>query len=140
MAAGWQHAANDSLSRTYKLRAGALNHGLPPRESLAVASESLAAVVYAGPGPIGGRWWTYGRRFVATLEEAVRRYPDDPELWYMLGDARFHAGGLAGKPSRTALDAFDRSIALDSAFTPSYVHAVPLGLELNGTESGDSRG
>jgi len=136
MAAGWQHAANDSLSRTYKLRAGVLNHGLAPRESLAVASESLAAVVYAGPGPIGGRWWTYGRRLVATLDEAVRRYPNDPELWYMLGDARFHAGGLAAMASRTALDAFDRSIALDSAFTPSYVHAVPLGLELNGTESG----
>jgi len=136
MAAGWQHAANDSLSRTYKLRAGVLNHGLAPRESLAVASESLAAVVYAGPGPIGGKWWTYGRRLVATLDEAVRRYPDDPELWYMLGDARFHAGGLAAMSSRTALDAFDRSIALDSAFTPSYVHAVPLGLELNGTESG----
>src|SRR5881394_671711 len=136
MAAGWQHAANDSLSHTYKLRAGALNHGLAPRESLAVASESLAAVVYAGPALIGGRWWTYGRRLVATLDEAVRRYPDDPELWYMLGDARFHAGGLAAKASRTALDAFDRSIALDSAFTPSYVHAVPLGLELNGTESG----
>ena len=136
MAAGWQHAAGDSLSRTYKLRAGALNHGLAPRESLVVASESLAAVVYAGPGPIGGKWWTYGRRLVATLDEAVRRYPNDPELWYMLGDARFHAGGLAEKSSRTALDAFDRSIALDSAFTPSYVHAVPLGLELNGTESG----
>ena len=136
MAAGWQHAAGDSLSRTYKLRAGALNHGLAPRESLAVASESLAAVVYSGPALLGGRWWTYGRRLVATLDEAVRRYPDDPELWYMLGDARFHAGGLAGKSSRTALDAFDRSIALDSAFTPSYVHAVPLGLELNGTESG----
>ena len=136
MAAGWQHSANDSLSRTYKLRAGALNHGLAPRESLVVASESLAAVVYAGPGPIGVKWWTYGRRLVATLDEAVRRYPNDPELWYMLGDARFHAGGLAQKSSRTALDAFDRSIALDSAFTPSYVHAVPLGLELNGTESG----
>lgn len=136
MAAGWQHQAGDSLSRTYKLRAGALNHGLAPRESLVVASESLAAVVYAGPGPIGGKWWTYGRRLVETLEEAVRRYPNDPELWYMLGDARFHAGGLAEQSSRTALDAFDRSIALDSAFTPSYVHAVPLGLELNGTESG----
>ena len=136
MAAGWQHAANDSLSRTYKLRAGALNHGLAPRESLVVASESLAAVVYAGPGPIGGKWWTYGRRMIGTLDEAVRRYPNDPELWYMLGDALFHAGGLAEKSSRTALDAFDRSIALDSAFTPSYVHAVPLGLELNGTESG----
>ncbi len=136
MAAGWQHAAQDSLSRTYKLRAGALNHGLAPRESLIVQAESIAAVVYAGPGPIGGRWWTYGRRLVATLDEAVRRYPNDPELWYMLGDARFHAGGLAAVSSRTALDAFDRSIALDSAFTPSYVHAVPLGLELNGTESG----
>jgi eukaryotic-like serine/threonine-protein kinase len=136
MAAGWQHRADDSLSRAYKLRAGALNHGLAPRESLVVASESLAAVVYAGPALIGGRWWTYGRRLIATLDEAVRRYPDDPELWYMAGDARFHAGGLAAMSSRTALDAFDRSIALDSAFTPSYVHAVPLGLELNGTESG----
>jgi tetratricopeptide (TPR) repeat protein len=136
MAAGWQHAANDSLSRRYKLRAGTLNHGLAPRESLVVASESLAAVVYAGPAQLGGRWWTYGRRLIATLDEAVRRYPDDPELWYMAGDARYHAGGLAAKSSRTALDAFDRSIALDSAFTPSYVHAVPLGLELNGTESG----
>jgi serine/threonine-protein kinase len=136
MAAGWQHAAGDSLSRTYKLRAGALNHGLAPRESLVVASESLAAVVYAGPARLGGRWWTYGRRLVATLDEAVRRYPNDPELWYMLGDARYHAGGLAAMSSRAALDAFDRSIALDSAFTPSYVHAVPLGLELNGTEAG----
>jgi eukaryotic-like serine/threonine-protein kinase len=136
MAAGWQHAGSDSLSITYKLRAGALNHGLAPRESLVVAAESLAAVVYAGPGPIGGRWWTYGRRLMTTLDEAVRRYPDDPELWYMLGDARYHAGGLAEKSTRTALAAFDRSIALDSAFTPSYVHAVPLGLELNGTESG----
>lgn len=136
MAAGWQHRADDSLSRAYKLRAGALNHGLAPRESLVVASESLAAVVYAGPAQIGGRWWTYGRRLVTTLDEAVRRYPNDPELWYMLGDARYHAGGLAAASSRTALDAFDRSIALDSAFTPSYVHAVPLGLELKGTESG----
>jgi serine/threonine-protein kinase len=49
MAAGWQHAAQDSLSRTYKLRAGALNHGLAPRESLIVQAESIAAVVYAGP-------------------------------------------------------------------------------------------
>jgi serine/threonine-protein kinase len=30
LAAGWQHSAHDSLSRTYKLRAGSLNHGLAP--------------------------------------------------------------------------------------------------------------
>jgi len=136
MAAGWTHSAVDSISRTYKLRAGALNHGLAPRESLIVVSESLAAVVYAGPAQIAGAWWTYGKRLIATLDDAVRRYPNDPELWYMLGDARFHAGALAGVAPRASLEAFDRAIALDSAFTPSYVHAVPLGLEYGGAEAG----
>ncbi|HXM37490.1 MAG TPA: serine/threonine-protein kinase [Gemmatimonadales bacterium] len=137
MAAGWQHSpATDPKSRIYHLMAGGLNHGLPPRESLLVQSESLAAVVYAGPQQIGGRWWTYGRRLNATLEEAVRRYPNDPEIWYLLGDARFHAGALAGLLPRAALDAFDHAIALDSSFTPSYVHAVPLSLELDGTAAG----
>jgi serine/threonine-protein kinase len=136
MAAGWQHSAGDSLSRTYKVRAGAMNHGLAPRESLIVQAESLAAVVYEGPAQLAGKWWTYGRRLVATLDDAVRRYPNDPELWYMLGDARFHAGSLARVPRRSSLDAFDRAIALDSAFTPSYVHAIPLALDFEGDAAG----
>ncbi|HXO86079.1 MAG TPA: hypothetical protein VN803_11210, partial [Gemmatimonadales bacterium] len=136
LAAGWQHSANDSLSRTYKLRAGAMNHGLAPRESLIVQAESLAAVVYEGPGQSAGRWWTYGKRLIATLDDAVRRYPSDPELWYMLGDARFHAGPLARLQPHAALEAFDRAIALDSAFTPSYVHAIALGIDEGGTEAG----
>jgi len=131
LAAGWQHAAS-ARANEYKLRAGALNHGLAPRESLVVQAESLAAVVYSGPAQLGGRWWTYGRRLIATLDEALRRYPDDPELWYMLGDARYHAGPLAGLGSRAALDAFDHAIALDSTFTPSYVHAVALAMWLDG--------
>ncbi len=136
LAAGWQHSANDSLSRTYKLRAGAMNQGLAPRESLIVQAESIAAVVYEGPAQLGGRWWTYGKRLIATLDDAVRRYPNDPELWYMLGDARYHAGGLARLPARASLEAFDRAIELDSAFTPSYVHSIALGLDYGGTEAG----
>jgi len=136
MAAGWQHSAGDSLSRLYKLRAGAMNHGLAPRESLIVQAESLAAVVYQGPQQLGGRWWSYGKRLIGTLDEAVRRYPNDPELWYMLGDARFHAGSLAGLQPHAALEAFDRAIALDSAFTPSYVHAIALAIDEGGTEAG----
>ena len=136
MAAGWQHGANDSLSRIYKLRAGAMNHGLAPRESLIVLAESLAAVVYEGPAQSAGRWWTHGKRLIATLDDAVRRYPNDPELWYMLGDARFHAGSLAGLQRHAALEAFDRAIELDSAFTPSYVHAIALGIDEGGTEAG----
>jgi serine/threonine-protein kinase len=132
LAAGWAHSAQDSLSRNYKLRAGSLNRSLAPRESLIVQAESLAATVYAGPQRLGGRWWTYGRRMLATLDEAVRRYPTDPELWYMLGDARFHEGALARVRPAQALAAFDRAIALDSAFTPPYVHAIPLALEQQG--------
>jgi serine/threonine-protein kinase len=136
MAAGWQHSAGDSLSRLYKIRAGAMNHGLAPRESLIVQAESLAAVVYQGPQLLGGKWWTYGRRLIATLDEAVRRYPTDPELWYMLGDARYHAGGLARIQPSTSLEAFDRAIALDSAFTPSYVHAIQLAFDVGDDAAG----
>jgi eukaryotic-like serine/threonine-protein kinase len=135
LAAGWAHSASDTLSLTYKIRAGSLNHGLAPRESLIVQSESLGAAVYGGADQLGGQIFPYARRMLATLTDAVRRYPTDPELWYMLGDAAFHAGPYAGFERRQSLDAFDRSIALDSAFTPSYVHAIQLALELRGPEA-----
>jgi eukaryotic-like serine/threonine-protein kinase len=135
LAAGWAHSGSDTLSLKYKIRAGSLNHGLAPRESLIVQSESLGAVVLGGAEQIGGRIFPYARRMLATLTYAVRRYPTDPELWYMLGDAAFHAGPYAGFERRQSLDAFDRSIALDSAFTPSYVHAIQLALEARGPDA-----
>jgi len=119
MAAGWQHSGGDSLTRIYALAAGRLNHGLAPRESLLVLADSLTAVVYNGPQWVGSAWWAYGKRLLATLDEAVRRYPGDPELWYTLGDARFHAGVAAGIGRPAALEAFDRAIALDSSFSPA---------------------
>jgi hypothetical protein len=134
-AAGWAHSAGDTLSLAYKLRAGTLNHGLAPRESLIVQAESLGAAVYGGTERLGGRTVAYARRMLATLTEAVRRYPTDPELWYMLGDGAYHAGPYVGYDRRQSLAAFDRSIALDSAFTPSYVHAIQLALEQRGPEA-----
>ncbi|HTY05634.1 MAG TPA: serine/threonine-protein kinase [Gemmatimonadales bacterium] len=132
LAAGWGRSGADSLTTRYQLRAGSLNHGLAPRDSFLVQSESLMTMVFEGPQALGGKWWTYGKRAISTLEEAVRRYPDDPELWYSLGDARFHAGMLAGESSRQSLDAFDRAIALDSTFSPAYVHPMQLGALLDG--------
>jgi serine/threonine-protein kinase len=134
-AAGWAHSAGDTLSLAYKLRAGTLNHGLAPRESLIVQAESLGAAVYGGVEQLGGRTVTYARRMLGTLTEAVRRYPTDPELWYMLGDGAYHAGPYVGYDRRQSLAAFDRAIALDSAFTPSYVHAIQLALEQRGPDA-----
>ena len=136
LAAGWGRSGADSLTTRYQLRAGALNHGLAPRDSFLVQSESLMTMVFEGPQQLGGKWWTYGKRAVATLEEAVRRYPEDPELWYSLGDARFHAGMLAGESSRQSLDAFDKAIELDSTFSPAYVHPMQLGSALDGAAGG----
>ena len=135
LAAGWAHMANDSIALTYKIRAGSLNHGLAPRESLIVQAESLSGVLFGSSEQLGARQWGYARRLLGTLTEAVRRYPSDPELWYMLGDASYHHGPLAGVRSEGSMDAFDRSIALDSAFTPSYIHSMQLQLELHGPDA-----
>ena len=131
LAYGWQRAGGDSASRANALRAGAFNHGLPPRESLLVAGDSLAALLFAGNDTA---WWPHARRLFATLESAARRYPDDPEVWYALGDARYHFGTapLIGANPEQTLQAFDRAIALDSAFGPAYIHPVALGLNLGG--------
>jgi len=132
MASGWQHSGSDTLTVAYALAAGRLNHGLAPRESLIVQADSLSAVAFGGPQATGGAWWTIGKRLIATLDEAVRRYPTDPELWYTLGDARFHLGVTAGISKDRALDAFDHAITLDSSFSPAYIHAVGLALQLRG--------
>lgn len=135
LASGWQHSGSDSLTVAYALAAGRLNHGLAPRESLIAQADSLSAVAFGGPQPTGGAWWTIGKRLIATLDEAVRRYPTDPELWYTLGDARFHLGVTAALPKARALEAFDQAIALDSSFSPAYIHAVGLALQLRGPEA-----
>ncbi len=132
MASGWQHSGGDTLTRKYALAAGRLNRGLAPRESILVLADSLTAVASGGAQSLGGAWWTYGKRLLRTLDDGVRRYPDDPEMWYSLGDARYHLGVTAGVGWSQSLEAFDRAIALDSSFSPAYIHAVGLSLQLRG--------
>lgn len=131
-ALGWQRTGVDTLSRSLHLRAGARNHGLSPRDSLLVASDSLSAAMFAIAQDT--LFYKHARRLLATVNEAVTRYPDDPEAWYAMGEARFHFGfaANAGATWDAALEAFDRAIALDSAFGPAYIHPVDIGLRLGG--------
>jgi len=125
---GWKIVGTDSLANVYALRAGAHNHGLSPRDSLLVTADSLSGVMYRYINDPD--FAAHGRRLFQTLNEATRRYPDDPEVWYALGDAHYHFG--FANTIRSTLEetqrAFDRAIALDSAFTPSYLHPVELSL------------
>jgi serine/threonine-protein kinase len=126
LAIGW----NDSGGPVdYFARAAALNHGLSVRDSLLVLSDSG----FAGPASLPNHPANRSavQRRVAILEEAARRYPEDPEVWYHLGEVRFHSGFVVGNTWNDARAAFDRAIALDSGFAPAYVHPVEIALNEN---------
>jgi eukaryotic-like serine/threonine-protein kinase len=126
---GWVRTGYDSLSTAYALRAGALNHGLAPRDSVLLVQDSLMAALFKA-GPLGRladtTWAPQISRLFATQALATSRYPDDPETWFYAGEAYAHFGRFVGKTREEQLHAFDRAIALDSAFAPSYIHPVEL--------------
>ncbi len=120
---GWQRIGGDSLAHALSLRAGALNHGLAPRDSLLVAVDSMFMAGTAGT-------WAGYRRLAGTAREAVRRYPDDADAWHTLGEVDLHLGRQV--PLHETLAAFDRAIALDSGYAPAYIHAIELAAALHG--------
>jgi eukaryotic-like serine/threonine-protein kinase len=127
---GWQRYGTDSLAREHALRAGALNVGLGARDSLLIAADSLRSVAYAyGHDPA---YHSHVVRLFSTLRKATERYDQDPEAWYRLADAYFHfgVGPSVSVPEREILRTFDRSISLDSAFAPAYIHPVELGFSI----------
>ncbi len=65
---------------------------------------------------------------VDSLRAAVQRYPDDPEAWYLLGDAIYHLLGTAPQNQPEMEEAFDRAVELDPSFAPYLIHWVELGL------------
>src|SRR5436309_13849790 len=110
------------------LQERAHNHGLAPRESLLVTVDSLWGALDAGEAEP----WPLLQRLFTTLDYAVRRYPDDPEVWYYRGEQGFHWGSYGRPPMTPAqtLVAFERSIALDSTFVPGCGHLITLELVL----------
>ena len=119
---------SDENTTPMLLRAGAHNRGLAPRESLLVTVDSLWGALVEGTGAS----WPLLRRLTGTLQEAVTRYPEDPEAWYMMGEMGYHFGAQVSPrlPLRLSFDAFANAIELDSAFAPAYEHIVSLALRL----------
>src|SRR6185312_6986719 len=115
---GWQHSAFDSVSMARAFRAGALNHGLASRDSLLLTADSLLAELFSTLPRVR---WTALRRAHAIAQELTRRYPDDVQSWYTLGEARVHWGSPVRSTPREALQAFDRAIQADSSCAPSYI-------------------
>jgi eukaryotic-like serine/threonine-protein kinase len=116
----------------YLRRATLHNHGLPARESLLIASDSLRIASQETADP--DSFVRLRFRSLAAVEEAVRRYPEDPLPWYWLGEERHDAPWPIRTPPSTAMDAFARAIALDPGFAPAYEHVPSLLVQLGRPE------
>jgi tetratricopeptide (TPR) repeat protein len=76
------------------------------------------------------------RRLFPTLDRVIQLYPQDPGAWYQLGEARIRWGPYSGATDHETLLPFNLAVELDSAFTPAYLHLIPLSLEIEGITSG----
>ncbi|HEX6433575.1 MAG TPA: serine/threonine-protein kinase, partial [Gemmatimonadales bacterium] len=126
-ALGWLRTGHDSLANAYSLRAGIHNHGLPIRDSLVIAFDSLfSSLLDAGilATRADSTWPARLQRLFDMGDRLTQRYPNDPEVWNLLGEANNHLGAFAGRPYQEQLTSFDRAIALDSTFAPSYIHPI----------------
>jgi serine/threonine-protein kinase len=125
----------DSASLAYALHAGRLNRGLSPRDSLLLAADSLSASLPTTLLLYDADAQRRLKARFATLERAAAAYPEDPEIWEELGEARLHHGNRVGETPERALQAFERAVALDPAYRPPYSHTVELSLGLRGADS-----
>jgi len=129
---GWSEEGFGMGSRALsalQARAATLGRGLAPRESLLVLADSLEGAltwsVFDGD-------WSRIERLFGTLEYATERFPEDPEVWYQLGEARYHFGTSIGVTPDAVRSAFERAIELDSGFAPAYLHTIELDVMLDG--------
>jgi tetratricopeptide (TPR) repeat protein len=108
---GWTGSSLDEQAQRYGALSSRHAERLPAREAALVRATTRAL---RDGNPQG----------VTELRDLSARYPDDPEVWYELGEVYTHLGGQVLASARDAEEAFSRSIALDSAFLPAYIHAV----------------
>jgi TolB-like protein len=138
----WRDANFVPDSLTYELMrlSSRYPHGLGPRERLLATIDSLSAETYFAwrQGSGLARFDAEARvleKLFATLNEAIRQYPNDAELAFLLAEAHAQFDGDVNEgevSDRSTLALYDRAIALDSTFAPAYVPAISVVAFLDG--------
>jgi tetratricopeptide (TPR) repeat protein len=112
---GWLEAVNSELAHEFTERAARTAQRLPEREE-----RLLQGLLAFDRGTLDA---------IPLLQEVVRRYPDDAEAWFLLGDTYFHLGSQAMTDwVEEGERALRRAVDLDPGFAPYYLHLVDLAV------------
>jgi tetratricopeptide (TPR) repeat protein len=115
---GWIEGIGAMEGREYKRRAADHGDRLPPREATLLQVGSAIAN-------------NYGVKELGNLRDFIRRYPDDPDGWYLLGEMALHEWDETGITDAQLEEALERTVELDPTFGPYYSHATEWAIEKN---------
>ena len=112
---GWMEAGGDRVERA-ELALRALRENLPARDRLMLEGEEALAT----GDPEG----------ITLMEDAVKRYPDDPDAWVLLGEHYVHMGSRLNRTLEDTWRAFSTAARLDPTFSPTYIHYAETAMKL----------
>ncbi|CAN5805951.1 hypothetical protein BH20GEM1_BH20GEM1_07610 [soil metagenome] len=112
LAYGWTQTIASDPSTYYLEQAARFVGRLPEREAILVRA-SLALE----RGSLDG---------LEALRKGVRKYPDDVELWFTLGETYYHLGEAALSTDAQHDEAWARAIELDPSLAPLYIHPTEV--------------
>ncbi len=118
---GWIENIASEQGQIYMRRARELADRLPPRY-LSLLNGAVALL----EGDL---------TVVPEMERAVQRYPDDPEMWFILGELYYHYSHDLLKTTDDLDRVLSRAVALDPTFAPYYRHLIELRVK-QGDEEG----
>jgi tetratricopeptide (TPR) repeat protein len=107
---GWLEDESSEQMLEYGEKAMAYEDRLSPRYQFML--EAWNALNHLEPGG------------VEVLKEAVKKYPDDPETWFLLAETYIHVGDATYGTEEDIVRAIDRAVSLDPDFAPYYLHVA----------------
>lgn len=111
---GWLEDVNSERMRDFGARAMAHADRLPPRYRFMIVAWDALNRGSAEGLPI--------------VRQAVQKYPDDPEAWFLLAETLIHLPVQTFANDEEIVQALNQAVALDPSFAPYLVHVADLAI------------
>lgn len=126
-AAGWAGTMLPVIDRAAQLAWAHRDRLAPPARLALLAS-------FGGPDALA-RGYVPDTTSIAAWERAAEADPENPEMWYQVGDRYLHLGteiGIASALERAQV-ALRRAVTLDPSYAPAVVHLVQVAARIGDT-------